>query len=126
MAVFSSGRKIKYWNTTYSVLVKNNRELVLRYAELGNVAVKKGQCVRDGELIGHIGSILDAGKTGPDAPLYIRRLKKKRNLSMLHFEVHRAVPSRTKKYLGGNWFGAKKPKALLDAEKYLRDASARE
>jgi hypothetical protein len=33
---------------------------------------------------------------------------------MLHFEIYKQYPTKSKKYFGGNWFGKNKPKELLD------------
>jgi hypothetical protein len=38
---------------------------------------------------------------------------------MLHIEIYNSRPRRNKMYLGGNWFGLKKPKNLLNPADYI-------
>lgn len=116
---FTTPEKVPYWNDTRYVLLENKKGLVCRYAELGDVAVAPGEFVEAGQLIGHIGVVLDTAKITQDSPQYIQKLTKKQNLSMLHFELYSSPPSETRDYLGGNWFGDKRPENLLDPADYL-------
>lgn len=84
------------------------------------MAVETGESIKAGQLIGHVGLVLDTGKITPDSPPYIQKLKKRENPSMLHFELYSSPPDDTEDYLGGNWFGDLKPKNLLDPADYLR------
>ncbi|MFQ5800904.1 MAG: peptidoglycan DD-metalloendopeptidase family protein, partial [Candidatus Hydrothermarchaeales archaeon] len=60
--VFTSSDKVSYWNTAYYVLIKNKAGFVCRYAELADVAVVVGGAVKAGQLIGHVGLVLDSDK----------------------------------------------------------------
>ena len=55
-----------------------------------------------------------------ESPTYIKELLKKNNLSMLHFELLKEPPTQSKKYNGGNWYGSKKPRYLLNPTSYLQ------
>ena len=120
IGTFTSQDKVPYWNNTRHVLIENKTGLVCKYAELGDMAVETGESIKAGQLIGHVGLVLDTRKITPDSPPYIQKLKKRENLSMLHFELYSSHPSDTDDYLGGNWFGDLKPENLLDPADYLR------
>lgn len=120
VGISTSPDKVPYWNVTSYILVRNESGFVCKYAELGDVTVRVGESVRVGQLIGHVGIVLNADKIGEDSPQYIHEIKKKGNMSMLHFELYEAPPSETDDYLGGNWFGDMKPENLLDPSDYLR------
>lgn len=118
--VFTSPDKVPYWNTTYYILIKNKAGFVCRYAELADVAVAVGEAVKAGQLIAHVGLVLDSEKIVEDSPPYIQDLKEKGNLSMLHFELYRSTPNKIGDYLGGSCFGDSKPENLRDPTDYLR------
>lgn len=70
-------------------------------------------------MIGHVGSVLNSKKIDKNAPEYVQKLKDK-NLSMLHFELWKEAPVvEDNNDLGGNWFGDKGPRKLLDPTEYL-------
>ncbi|MBU2559593.1 M23 family metallopeptidase [archaeon] len=119
VGTFTTPEKVPYWNDTKYVLIENKTGLVCRYAELGQVAVEIGDQVKAGQLIGHIGIVLDMTKITSDSPLYIQKLTKKQNLSMLHFELYSSLPDDSSDYLGGNWFGDLRPENLLNPGDYL-------
>ena len=111
---------IPYWNTTYYIVIKNDSGLFCKYAEIEDVLVKKGETVRSGQLIGHVGQVLNSAKIDETSPLYIQELKDK-NQSMLHLELYKEKTLESHgNYLGGNWFKSRKPEALLDPSDYLR------
>jgi murein DD-endopeptidase MepM/ murein hydrolase activator NlpD len=120
IGTFTSQDRVPYWNNTKHVLIENKIGLICKYAELEDVAVEIGESVRAGQLIGHVGLVLDTTKITLDSPPYIQKLKKSENLSMLHFELYTPPPLETSDYLGGNWFGNSKPENLLDPTDYLR------
>jgi murein DD-endopeptidase MepM/ murein hydrolase activator NlpD len=120
IGVFTSPDKASYWNTTYYVLIENKTGCVCKYAELGDVVVNVDEQIKGGQLIGHVGLVLDVDKVTKESPLYIRKIKEKRNQSMLHFELYKSFPFENRNYLGGNWFGDVKPTCLLDPFDYLR------
>lgn len=118
--IFTSPMDVYYWNTTYFVDIKNNDNVYFRYAELNNTTVKKGDIVDAGDIIGFVGQVLNKSKIDDKSPQYIRDLKNKDNLSMLHFELYIGSPKLSKKYLGGNWFEEKKPNNLLNPTEFLQ------
>ncbi len=114
---FTSPDRTSYWNETYYVLIRNESGLVCKYAELGHVKVKEGGHIKAGQLIGHVGLVLNGSKITPDSPEYIQKLK---HASMLHFELYRSNPIEANDaYSGGNWFSDTKPENLLDPGDYL-------
>ena len=120
--VFTSPKKIPYWNTTYYILLKNKTGYVCKYAELRNVTASIDKIVEAGQLIGQVGLVLNTKKITENSPLYIKKIKRTGNNSMLHFELYNLPPNlfnKYLKYLGGNWFGSTKPKNLLDPTNYL-------
>ena len=117
--VFTSPEKVPYWNVTHDVLIETDCGLICRYAELGDVAVNIGDIVKSGELIGHVGLVLDISKITDSSPEYIRKLKEKGSPSMLHFELWKAQIVDSDNYLGGNWFLGEKPQNLLDPTAYI-------
>ena len=120
IGAFTTQDKVPYWNDTRYVLVENETGLVCRYGELGDVAVGTDKVIKAGQLIGHIGIVLNMAKITSDSPTYIQKLKEKEIPSMLHFELYSSPPPETEEYLGGNWFGKPRPENLLDPADYLR------
>lgn len=112
--IFTTPEKVPYWNETKFVLIKNQDDIICKYAELKDVAVKTNDIVKTGQLIGYIGSVLDFKKINEKSPKYIQKIKSENKSSMLHFELYTSKPKETKKYLGGNWFGSKKPSYLVN------------
>ena len=123
VGLFTSPYKLPYWNKTFYILIQNNTGLVCKYAELGDVIVDANESVKAGQSIGYVGLVLNSNKITEKSPSYIQKIKKKQNLSMLHFELYNSLPSESKNYLGGNWFDSKKPESLLDPTDYLRSTN---
>jgi murein DD-endopeptidase MepM/ murein hydrolase activator NlpD len=117
---FTSPEKIGYWNVTFSILIQNSQGVILRYAELRDAVVKEGDLVSAGQLIGHVGMVLNPLKIDSSSPLYIQKLKQANLPSMLHFEMHQKPPEDGSNYLGGNFFTDEKPEGLLDPTIYLK------
>ena len=117
--IFTSPDKMPYWNTTYHILLKNKNGFVCKYAELDDVTVSVDESVRAGQLIGHVGLVLNSDKITVLSPLYIQSINKNKYHSMLHFELYTSELDNHEYYSGGNWFGTKKPKNLLDPTSYL-------
>jgi murein DD-endopeptidase MepM/ murein hydrolase activator NlpD len=117
--LMTSPEILPYWNPTYYVIIEQGRGLFCKYGELSGFIVKKGDEIEPGQLIGHVGMVLNSSKIDESCPLYIRKLKN-RNPSMLHFELWKNQPITThRNYLGGNWFGEEKPENLIDPTGYL-------
>ncbi len=114
IGIFTSPNILPYWNLTKYVIVQSENDLFFKYAELEYITVDIGQIINAGDIIGTIGSVLKINKISHKSPKYIQEIKKNKNSSMLHFEVYSSIPSKSNKYLGGNWFGDKKPKNLED------------
>ncbi|MFO8133714.1 MAG: M23 family metallopeptidase [Thermoplasmatota archaeon] len=120
--VMTSPDALPYWNKTYYVLVGHGA-LVAKYAELHDMCVTAGGRVAGGEVIGHVGTVLNRDAITAGAPAYIRRLADRDKLSMLHFELYRQPPVDSHAYLGGNWFGDRRPTMLVDPTGYLEKAA---
>ena len=118
--IFTNKDIIPYWNETKYAIIKNNDGFFCKYAELGNIEVKEKEFVRAGQLIGHVGLVLNKKKIDDNSPIYIKKIKNDNNFSMLHFEVYKSQPIKNKKYLGGNWFGKNQPRGLIDPNIYLK------
>lgn len=121
--IFTSPAKVKYWNVTYFIVIKGQDGLFYRYAEMKDVNVNIGDEVEEGQVIGHVGSVLNILKIDSTSPGYIQKLKDKKNPSMLHFEIFKKEPVRSKDYLGGNWFKDEKPEGILDPKEVLKGCS---
>jgi len=119
IGIFTSPEEVDYWNKTYYILILNEPGSIGKYAELEDVRVKARDIVYTGQLIGHVGSVLNAKRITVKSPSYIQSLKKKGNISMLHFELYTSNPVEDDKYLGSNWFGSGKPENLGDPTEYL-------
>ena len=111
---FTSPKIIPYWNETFCVIVENESDLFVKFAELATVKVEPGDRLRAGDAVGLVGSVLNPEKIDGDAPAYIRDLKERGRPSMLHLELYNSRPEPSERYLGGNWFGEGEPKGLLD------------
>lgn len=122
--VFTSPDMVPYWNITSYVMIRNRKGSVCRYAELGDVVVFTGEPVKAGQLIGHVGTVLNPYRITEDSPPYIRKISGQGNHSMLHFELYKShytdtILTGTINYSGGNWFGGEGPENLLDPTDYL-------
>ena len=118
--IFTKSTTVPYWNQTRYIIIKNTKDLLYNYAELGDVVVKKGEYVNAGQLIGHVGTVLNINKVTIKSPKYIQKIKNNKHQSMLHFEIYNNLPSSNKKYSGGNWFGKNKPSYLLNPANHLK------
>lgn len=119
VGLFTSPLLLPHWNTTYYILIKNITGYICKYAELRDVNINVADQINSGQLIGHVGQVLKRQSITQESPAYIKELLKKNNLSMLHFELFKASPIRSNDYLGGNWYGSKKPRYLLNPTSYL-------
>lgn len=119
VGIFTSPQIIPYWNETSYVLVENEIGLLAKFSELVEVEVRVGDRLSSGQMVGQVGSVLNPENIDDDAPAYIKRLKDAGDSSMLHFELYRSRPRVSERYLGGNWFGHRKPEGLLDPTDHL-------
>ena len=120
VGIFTSPDLVAYWNITKYVTIKIRDNLFLKYAELSDVIVKVNQLLRPGQLIGHVGTVLNFKKINEKSPKYIQKIKSENNPSMLHLETYNIKPNNTTEYLGGNWHNNRKPKNLLKPINYLK------
>jgi murein DD-endopeptidase MepM/ murein hydrolase activator NlpD len=120
VGVFTAPEKVPYWHVTHYVFVSHGDGLIVRYAELRDVTVEPGQSVKAGQLIGHVGSVINVKKIETSSPGYIQRLKLNGRASMLHVELYRFLPGSEEDYLGGNAFAGFKPGGLLDPTAVLK------
>ena len=119
IGLFTSPLETPYWNTTYYILIKNITGYICKYAELKDLNVHINEKVNSGQLIGHVGQVLNSQSITEESPFYIKKLLKNGKLSMLHLELLKAPSIDSKKYLGGNWYGSKIPKYLVNPMPYL-------
>jgi murein DD-endopeptidase MepM/ murein hydrolase activator NlpD len=120
VGVFTAPEKVPYWHVTHYIFISHGDGLIARYAELRDVTVEPAQTVKAGQLIGHVGSVINVQKIKPSSPGYIQRLKVNGKASMLHLELYRSLPEFEKTYLGGNTFAGVKPSGLLDPTGVLK------
>ncbi|MBP2030241.1 murein DD-endopeptidase MepM/ murein hydrolase activator NlpD [Methanohalophilus levihalophilus] len=119
IGIMTSPDILSYWNETHYVIVKTASGMFCKYAELGETSVRIQEEVKEGDLIGKVGMVLNPEKIDETAPLYIQDLKN-RNPSMLHFELWNKEPCTSPPdYLGGNWFEEGVPDGLLDPGPYI-------
>ena len=119
IGLFTSSSQTPYWNTTYFVFIQNIEGKMCKYAELQDATVRIDEQVHPGQLIGHIGQVVNSKRVPDKSPVYIQKLVKKKRFTMLHFELYKGTPPLSKKYLGGNWYGSKKPIYLANPTFYL-------
>ncbi|MEM4318372.1 MAG: M23 family metallopeptidase [Candidatus Pacearchaeota archaeon] len=123
--IFTSPKLNPYWNKTYYVAIKTNSNFINKFCELKDVVVEVGDNVKGGQLIGHIGVVLNFRKINEDSPLYIQKLKAANIASMLHFELYLNELVNSENYFSGNWLNySKMPKNLLDPTRYLLSCRA--
>ena len=88
--VFTSPKMNPYWNITYFVVLKHDTGLLSKYAELLDVTVSDGESLESGQVLGHIGCVLDVEKiTGESFQLFlvcfvIFQQERKKHLLMHH------------------------------------------
>jgi murein DD-endopeptidase MepM/ murein hydrolase activator NlpD len=121
VGVFTSPKKVSYWNTTYYILVKMNSDLYCKYAEIEDVQVKKGDIIKAGQCIAKVAAVINKELITEDSPRYIQELIEKGHDSMLHFELYKNKPVES----SGNWFGGRRPSNLLDPTGYLEELAKR-
>jgi murein DD-endopeptidase MepM/ murein hydrolase activator NlpD len=120
VGIFTSNGKVSYWNTTYYVLLQKQTGIIGKYAELREALVRPGEHVQAGDLIGHVGSVLNPERVFDDSPDYIKSLVQHNRHSMLHFELYRKGAGEPSLYSGGNVFTHEMPDHLMDPTDYLR------
>lgn len=118
--IFTSPNLIYYWNITYFVLIRSLRSgYIFKYAEMKTIFVSKHQHIKQGQIIGLAGKVINSNKLSIFSPLYIQKIAASNNCSMLHLELHQSPYKEIRPYLGGNYFGLDKPNSLLNIEKFL-------
>ncbi len=122
ISVFTSPEIIPYWNKTFAVTVRSSFNYYFKYAEMNDVVVHQDQKLRAGQLVGHVGKVLNPSQIDDSSPDYIRRLNEQSQQSMLHFEVYRTNPS-ISHYCGGNYFSDGQPEHLMDPTPFLNHSS---
>lgn len=120
VGLFTTPAQVSYWNHTYHLLVRNQDRTICRYAELRDVVIKAGSHVAAGQVVGHVGTVLNREKIDDRAPLYVQRLRQAGRCSMLHFEVLESRPPPQAPYRGGNLFGAEVSRPWKDPGPYLK------
>lgn len=124
IGTFTSPNQIYYWNITYFVLIKSLKsDYIFKYAEMKRHYVRKYQNIKQGQIIGLVGKVINRNKLSMFSPLYIQKIAASNNCSMLHLELHKFPYTEIKPYLGGNYFGLDKPNSLLNIEKFLIENS---
>lgn len=118
--LFTSPDFIAYWNTTVAITIKHDTDLFVRYAEMQDSLLTVGQRVRCGDIVGHVGQVLELSRITDQAPLYIQKLKQNDNPTMLHLEMFCTFPNEILSYLGGNTFQDQQPDFLLNPRDYFK------
>jgi hypothetical protein len=109
-----------YWNITYQIVIETE-DLYIKYGEVAEPQIEVGDLVKEGQVVAHVGQVLDGDKIGENDPVYVQKLKYGKN-SMLHLECWKNDPITShEKYLGGNWFEEEKPENLMNPEFLLKD-----
>lgn len=116
---FTTPEEKSYWFVTYFVAIQGASGTIIKYCELEDVVVEIGDTMADGQIIGHVGNVLNFEKIDSTAPPYIQKIKNANNPSMLHFEQYSALPVTLENYSGGNWFDVEQPDNLLNPTDYL-------
>ena len=119
IGVFTSPEMVPYWNKTFYIIIKSKSGFIVKYSELNDVNIMKNEKVKAGQIICHVGTVLNSEKIDKNSPIYIQKLMKNKNINMLHFELYKSLPLLNNKYLGGNWFDKLKPENLIDPTDYL-------
>ncbi|HNT54447.1 MAG TPA: M23 family metallopeptidase [Anaerolineaceae bacterium] len=119
--LFTSPAMRVYWNNTYAIVIQNATGQIVRYAEMASACVEPGNVILGGQVIGHVGQVLEPERIDSSAPHYIQALKENGIASMLHIEVHATWPIENSQYLGGNYFTPQKPAGLINPEILLID-----
>jgi murein DD-endopeptidase MepM/ murein hydrolase activator NlpD len=117
--IFTSPKTNPYWNITYFVAIKHKSGNISKYCELEDVIVLEGTKVEGGQIIGHVGDVLNLELIDQNSPDYIQKIKASGIKSMLHFELYSIEPFILENYSGGNFFGDTMPHNLLDPTEYL-------
>ncbi len=112
--LFTSPEMTPYWNDTYAVSIQHESGLVVRYAEMHDLSVHVGERINAGDVIGHVGKVLQPARITKEAPLYIQKLMERDHSTMLHIELFNRCPFEIPKYRGGNTFQPLRPNCLLD------------
>ena len=118
--LFTSRQMIDYWNDTFAVIIQHESGFVARYAEMHDVSVCVGERIKTGELLGHVGKVLQPSRITKESPVYIQKLKENENSTMLHLEMFDRFPFEIPKYLGGNTFQNERPDCLLDPTDFFQ------
>jgi murein DD-endopeptidase MepM/ murein hydrolase activator NlpD len=119
IGVFTSPEMHHYWNKTYYIILKSPKNILFKYAELGEVLVYVGDQIEAGHLLGNIGQVINGEDVDYTDPYYVRELADKGRLSMLHLELYKAPVTQVQPYLAGNFFGVRLPESLIDPAYYL-------
>ncbi|MFP4527359.1 MAG: M23 family metallopeptidase [Candidatus Kapaibacterium sp.] len=119
--LFTSPELNPYWNQTYFVIIQTADGHFVKYAEMRDIYISAGERIRSGDRIGEVGRVINPDAVDKSAPEYIRRLAFEDQSSMLHLEVYSANDYILEDYLGGNYFGIRRPAALVDPIQYLSD-----
>lgn len=103
-SLFTSPTLVSYWFDTYQLIIKASSGRFYRYAELGAPIVQRGQHIKAGVLIGHVGQVLNPMMVSNESPMYTKQLIKEGKNTMLHLEMYDIEPIQSPLYMGGNWF----------------------
>jgi len=81
-----------WWNNTYSILVKHN-DCVINYGELTPLQdLKVGDCIKTGEVIGHIKTVLLKNKGRPMAMLHLEMYTKETQMPITEWALGQEKP----------------------------------
>ncbi len=116
---FTSEGDSHYWTDTQYIIIKTNKKLLVKYAELIEVYVHIGDYIDSGQSIGKIGNAIKKDAVSYEDPFYLQDLAEGVNISMLHLEIYKAPVTIVQPYTAGNYLGERRPESLIDPSLYL-------
>jgi murein DD-endopeptidase MepM/ murein hydrolase activator NlpD len=68
IGLFTTPEQVRYWNQTYHIIINHGKRIFCRYAELSDLLVVSGQRVHAGQVIGHVGTVLNEDRIDDMVP----------------------------------------------------------
>lgn len=116
---FTKENQSHYWTNTKYLIIKTDKKLLVKYAELIEVYVHIGDYIDSAQTIGKIGNVIKEDSVSYEDPFYLQELAETGNVSMLHLEIYKAPVTIVQPYTAGNYLGERRPESLIDPTFYL-------